>query len=260
MKKPAITFLLLTGSFLLSCNPRKSTETSGHNPVNTTSPADGKNNTAAVLDSIRSCKPLKLSLSEDHSDVDELIPLGYNDHGSFAYLVNENSGGSSGLHFGIIPAYEDFKLESRLGMDEETDSILLRNRELITAALHSQGIKLQQQVQQVPADSLQKNYGIRFEVKKTYGPRNPDDPSGKKTLATVEISWRQGDSEYPSFLVNKRFSPAWGVYDLYISDCLLIPGQEGSFGFVVLVTEESGFEGYTRKSIEVEQIGVVKGK
>lgn len=258
--KRSVFLLLMTVVILFSCKQGKSPDTAaGKEPVSRTAPAGLEKSMQLVLDSIRSFKPMKLSINEEHSDVDELIPLGYNEHGSFAYLVNENSGGSSGMHFGILPAYQDFMLEARLGMDDEPDTILTRNRELIYHALRSQGIRLNNAVRKTTADSLQKEYGIRFDIKKTYGASNPDDPSGKKTLATIEISWKQGDTEYPSYLYGQKYAPAHSIYDVYISDCLLIPGQEGISGFVVLVTEGSGFEGYTRKSIELKQIGVVKG-
>jgi hypothetical protein len=213
-----------------------------------------------LIDSIKACKPIKLSISEDHSDVDELIPIGYNDHGTIAFLINENSGGASGLFMGIIPAYEDFKMETKLDMDEEPDSILEKNKAFIYYALRSQGIVLKNDVQIMSADSLQKIYGIKFDIKKTYGPVNPDDPSGKKTLASIEMNWKQGDTPYPSNIINEKYSISYNVYDSYISDCLVVKGAEGEFGFVVVVTEERGFEGYTRKSIEVIHLGVIKSK
>jgi hypothetical protein len=258
--KPFLYLLLIVSLTLYSCKGKKesASNTGKQEPVaskQTNSTATNKE----MLDSILSFKPVKLSINEEHSDVDGLIPLGYNNHGSFAYLVDENSGASSALHFGILPAYQDFSLESQLGMDEEKDTILLRHQELVCNALQSQGVRLKNEIQKISKDSLQKLYGIRFEIKKTYGAPDPDDPSGKKMLASVEINWRQDDSEYPSMITNERYQAYDSVHDVYISDCFIFPGEEGLFCFVVLVTESRGFEGYIRKSIEVKQIGVVKG-
>lgn len=257
--KPLISFLLIVSVFIHSCKEKKDSGAGNGKQEAVSSKQASSGNIQGMLDSIRSFKPLQLSFSDEHSDVDALIPLGYNRHGSLAYLIDENSGGSSGLHLGILPAYQDFSLESQLGMDEEKDTILLRNKELVYQALQSQGIQLGKPVEKLTVEELKKKYAVTFEVKKTYGAPNPDDPSGKKTLASVEINWRQGDSDYPSMVTNERFNSSYSIYDVYISDCLVIPGEEGVFGFVVLVTESLGFEGYTRKSIKLEQIGVVKG-
>jgi hypothetical protein len=258
--KPTLLLFIVCSS-LFACKENKDpVKATDKEPVVKSVTTGSEKTIQEVLDSIRSIKPMTLTINAEHSDVDELIPLGYNNHGSLAYLINENSGGASGLQFGIIPAYQDFKLESQLGMDDENDTMLLRNKELLYYALRSQGVKLGNSVQKTSADSLQKKYGIKFDVKKAYGAPYADDPSGKKTLASIEINWKQGDSMYPSFLYSEKYSPTHGVYDIYISDYLLIPGEEGLFGFVVIVTEGMGFEGYTRKSIEVKQIGVVKGK
>jgi len=258
--KPTLLLFIVCSS-LFACKENKApAKTSDKEPVVKSVTTSSEKTIQEVLDSIRSVKPMTLTINAEHSDVDELIPLGYNNHGSLAYLINENSGGSSGLQFGILPAYQDFKLEASLGMDDENDSMLIRNKELIYYALRSQGIKLGNTVQKTSADSLQKKYGIKFDLKKTYGAPYVDDPSGKKTLTSIEINWKQGDSMYPSFLYSEKYSPTHGVYDIYISDYLLIPGEEGLFGFAVIVTEGMGFEGYTRKSIEVKDFGVVEGR
>lgn len=257
--KPLLSFLLIVSVFIHSCKEKKDAGADNGKQVAVPSKQAPSGNIQGMLDSIRSFKPLQLSFSDAHSDVDALIPLGFNNHGTFAYLVDENSGGASGLKLGILPAYQDFSLESQLGMDEEKDTILLRNKELVYHALRSQGIRLVNAVQKSSADSLKKLYDIQFEIKKTWGAPNPDDPSGKKTLASVEINWKQGESLYPSFLYSEKHAVSHSIYDTYISDYILVPGEEGIFGFVVIVTESLGFEGYTRKSIEVKDIGVVKG-
>jgi len=258
--KPTLLLFIVCSS-LFACKENKApAKTTDKEPVVKTVTTGSEKGMQEVLDSIRSFQPMKLAINEEHSDVDELIPLGYNNHGSLAYLINENSGGASGLQFGILPAYQDFKLESQLGMDDENDTMLLRNKELIYYALRSQGIKLGTTVQKTSGDSLQKKYGIKIDVKKTYWASFVDDPSRKKTLTSIEINWKQGDSMYPSFLYSEKYSPTHGIYDIYISDYLLISGEEGLFGFVVVVTEGMGFEGYVRKSIEVKDIGVVEGR
>ncbi|MEO7983369.1 MAG: hypothetical protein ABI688_04730, partial [Bacteroidota bacterium] len=113
--KNVATILLITSVFLFSCKQeKKAGESNTDQPaIKTIDSNRSDKNMQAVLDSIKGYKPIKLSINEEHSDVDELIPLGYNNHGSFAYLINENSGGSSGMHFGVLPAYEDFSLASR---------------------------------------------------------------------------------------------------------------------------------------------------
>jgi hypothetical protein len=254
-------FLFTTVLIIAACKEKKA-------GINNVSDEDSPGNVIAgnvadmtsLVDSIRRFKPMKLSITTDHSDVDELIPLGYNNHGTFAYLVSENSGGASGLHLGILPAYEDFNLQSRLDSDEENDTILVQNKALIYQALRSQDIRLQNSVSTISADSLQKMYGIMFEVQKTYGPGDPDYDPNKKLLSSVQVRYRQGETDYPSEISHKAFTMSNAVYDVYISDHLVITGEEGLFGFVVLVTEGRGFEGLTRKAIELVSLGVIKGR
>lgn len=254
-------FLISTLLLIIACKEKAginsiSNEDSSGSNVITGNIAD----ITSLVDTIRSFKPMKLSFTADHSDVDELIPLGYNNHGTFAYLVSENSGGASGLHLGILPAYVDFNLQSRLGMDEENDTILIRNKALIYHALRSQNIRLLNSVSTISADSLQKKYDIRFDVQKTYGSADPDYDPKKKLVSSIQIRYSQGVTDYPSEITHKSFTTSDAVYDVYISDHLVISGEEGLFGFVVLVTEGRGFEGYTRKSIELVSLGVIKGR
>jgi hypothetical protein len=60
--------------------------------------------------------------------------------------------------------------------------------------------------------------------------------------------------------VNKKPHPYESIYDIYISDCIVIPHRDGDMGYLVVVTESRGFEGYIRKSIEVVPIGVLETK
>lgn len=212
-----------------------------------------------VIDSILSFKPMKLNISEERSDVDALIPLGHNNHGSFAFIKDENSGASSAVNFYILPAYQDFKLESQFEVDEPIDSVIPKNKEFIYYALKKAGIQLGNTIDKISQDSLEKKYKVRFDVKKTYGAANTDYGSNQKTLSSVLINCYHGISEFPFQIVNENFPVSHGVYDVSISDYLVIPGEEGVFGFVVLVTESIGFEGYRRKSFEVIQVGAVSG-
>ena len=60
--------------------------------------------------------------------------------------------------------------------------------------------------------------------------------------------------------MNKRYIPADGLYDINISDVIVLPGRYGTFGFLVLVHESLGFEGVIRKWIEVLPLYVIKEK
>ena len=73
----------------------------------------GNSELRKTIDSLAHFKPLSLTIdSAVRSDVDELIPVGYNDNGSFAYFINENSGGASQVAFHISPVYQLFSVHS----------------------------------------------------------------------------------------------------------------------------------------------------
>lgn len=212
-----------------------------------------------IMDSILAFKSMKLNITEERSDVDRLIPVGHNNHGTFAFIKEEDSGGGYAVVFQVLPAYQEFKMEATFGADESLDTILPQNKELLYYALKKAGIKLQNSIDTISKDSLEKKYKVRFEVKKTYGAPNTEYGSNQKTLSSVLINCYHGDSPYPFELANDKFTANQGIYDVGISDYLVLPGDEGVFGFVVLVTESIGFEGYRRKSFDVIQIGAVSG-
>jgi hypothetical protein len=240
--------------FLLSCNQSK-TEDSEKKP----DLIAGKNPSIdSVIDSINNFKALPLTIKDEHSDVDELIPVGYNDQGSLAYFINENTGASNSVRFDIVSPYDDFTSRSIFSRDEGIDSTLLKNKRLFYELLVTGGIKLHNNIQKLSIDSLKRIYGIIFDTRKTFGGPVPDYTS-VKTLATVSIKYHQDDHPEMS-VINKKYSPSDGIYDQYVSDILVVPSGKERYGFMVIVLESLGFEGYTRKTIEVSPMGALENK
>lgn len=257
MHRVLLTALLLL--FIASCKQEtKSTPEPGKKVEQSQEPVSDKK-IQALIDTLLTFQPMKLNIIKERSDVDGLIPIGHNDHGSFAFIKEQDSGGAYDVIFQVLPAYEEFKLESMIGSDEGLDSILPRNKELIYYALKKANIKLDNSISKISEDSLKQKYKVRFEVKKTYGAPNTEYGSNQKTLSSVLINCFHGNTEYPWEIINDHYTSSHGVYDVWISDYLVLPTEEGVAGFIVLVTESIGFEGYRRKSFDVMQIGMVSG-
>ncbi len=213
----------------------------------------------ALIDSLRDLKPATLSIPEERSDLDNIIPIGYNDHGSFAYFLEEDMGGAVGYKFHIQPTYDVFSVELSLDMEMQGDSVLDINKYLIGHALRTADIKLNNTIQRISVAELEKKYKIRITTNKIFGPPNTDYDEKRKTLTSVNISHDRGDG-YPTNMINENYPSTWVVWDCYVSDIILVPTKElGMFGFAVIVTESLGFEGYTRKSIELVRLGDVDG-
>lgn len=259
MKKILISLAAIC--FLLACNNKP---TSNKQPVkkDPSDPAATVSGSGfnALIDSMRDFKPAVLSIPEERSDLDNIIPVGYNDHGSFAYFHEKDMGGAVDYEFHIQPTYDKFEVMLSLDMEEQGDSVLDYNKELIGQALRSAQVKLNNSIQRITVAELEKKYKIRFSSNKTWGPPNADYGSDKKTLSSVNISYKRGDDGYSTYIINENYPSSWGVWDCYVSDIILVPTKElGIFGFVVLVTESIGFEGYTRKEIKLVSLGDVDG-
>lgn len=240
---------------LLSCKLSKKQEQKS--PGQTSSKnAGGMDET---IDSLARFKPMRFTIDSVRSDMDELIPVGYNDNGSFAYFINENHGGGSLVAFHINSVYQVFSVKSRFDMDLDLDSVLYSHSGFIYHSLIAGNIRLTNQFNKLSMDSLGIAYGFKFDNKKTFGPADSDDASGRKLLTSVLISYRRYD-ENTVEVVNKKLHSFESVYDMYISDCIVIPNRDGDMGYLVVVTEARGFEGYVRKSIEVVPIGVLETK
>lgn len=212
-----------------------------------------------TIDSISRFKPLQLAIDSVRSDMDQLIPLGYNETGSFAYFIDENHGGGSLVSFHITPVYQVFSVNSRFEMDMDLDTVLSSQSGFIYHSLSAGNIRLTNQFRKLSLDSLGISYGHKFDYRKTYGPADPDDASGKKLLTSALITYRRYE-ENTVEVVNKQLPAYTSIYDIYISDCLVVPNRDGDLGFLVVVTESRGFEGYVRKAVEVVPIGVLETK
>lgn len=233
---------------------KKNTDQTGNNNAGKDSEAMSK-----AIDSITHYKSLRLTIDSVLSDVDELIPVGYNDNGSFAYFINENNGGASQVDFHISPVYEVFSVHSSFDMDLDLDSVISSHSAFIYHSLLAGRIRLTNQFGKLSLDSLGKAYGHKFDNKKNFGPADPDDGSGRRLLSSVLITYRRYD-ENTVEVINRKLPATSSIYDIYISDCISIPNRDGDLGFLVVVTESRGFEGHTRKSIEVVPIGVLETK
>jgi hypothetical protein len=171
-----------------------------------------------------------------------------------AYFVNQNRGGSSGVGFVIGPRFGEFTTETQFDMDFELDSILPNHKQLVYYMLKAGKIKLDNHFRKITVDSLKSKYKFIFEEKKTMGPPDPEWNGEKKTLASYTLSYRRGDYD-PSILVSEHYISKDNYYDMYISDGLIIPGQYGDYGYLVVVTESLGFEGVIRKTFEIVALG-----
>ena len=250
------TLVMLT---LLSCQDKTSGAKNGSGERSdsiSVSNSDDSKKMRDLIDSIRQFKPIKLSFNADQSDVDELIPVGVSPEASFAFILNRNGGGASTVHFEIASSNDPFSMQADFDMENELDTILIQNKELFFYALKSSGVRLQNSVRVISMDSL-KQYVLKFDITRYWGYPNKDDPSGKKILNSISIKYHKGD-QVPISLIEKSFSPDEGVYDVYISDCIAIQGKEGVYGFAVKVTESAGFEGYTRKAVEIVPVGLIE--
>src|SRR5688500_13975520 len=210
-----------------------------------------------VMDTLLGFKPYPLTIKTDRSDVDEFIPIGNNEEGSLAYFVNENTGGSSAVRFEVGPSFGYFSLRSSFDMDLGLDSVLAYNKEFVHQSLRTAKIKLGTNIKKISFDSLKAWYKYVFNIKKTMGPADPEWDGSKKTIANIAINYHPVDNNYPVWIMNKSFVPTDGVYDIYVSDCFTVKGRDGEYGYLVIVTEGLGFEGYTRKRIELESLGLI---
>jgi hypothetical protein len=252
--------LMLAAMLLLAaCNNKSAT-----NDISAKKDSSGQvipltsSNFDALIDSIKLFKPVELSIKEERADMDHLIPVGYNDRGSFAYFIDQDMGGASGLEFHINAAYDLFKLTAEFDVEMQADSVYYYNRDLIGQALRTAGIRINNSIQRINLAEVEKKYGLRFNRNNMYGPANPDYAPDRKTLSSANLSYvRDG---YTVELINQRYTPRDGVWDVYVSDIILAPSKElGMFGYAVIVTESIGFEGYTRKTIKVVSLGDVDG-
>lgn len=237
---------------ILSCNQKTADN-------KTTSPAvkPSSSEIDKVMDSLLSFKPFPLTIQTEKSDVDEFIPIGYNEEGSIAYFISENTGGSSAVRFDIVPSFGFFTMQSSFDQDMWLDSILPNNKEFIYHSLKTAKIKLDNKLKKISFDSLKARYKYVFEIKKTMGPPDPEWDNGKKTLASISMSYHAADNNYPVWIMNKSYVSTDNVYDIYISDCFTVRGRDGEYGYMVIVTERLGFEGYTRKTIQLESLGLM---
>lgn len=241
---------------LLSC--KQSSKIEDKDPKETNSNSASTDH-SKIIDSLVRFKPMPLAIDLANSDVDELIPVGYNDNGSFAYFINENNGGASQVDFHINSVYEVFSVHSSFDMDLDLDSVLSSHSAFIYHSLLDGRVRLTNQLRKLSTDSMGIQYGFKFDNKKSFGPADPDDGSGRKLLSSVLITYRRYE-ENTVEVVNKKLPATVSIYDMYVSDCIAVPGRDGDLGFLVVVTESRGFEGHTRKSIEVVPIGVLETK
>jgi hypothetical protein len=246
-----ISTFIATVIFLCSCQSKVSDKTVVVDPDN--SPGQ----IAMTMDSILKARPMVLSIKAGDADVDEFIPIGYNEEGSIAYFIIEFRGGSHQVLFNIGPGFGSLTVNNNFEMDFQIDTILQLYRNLIYYNMQSAHIKVADKFQKLSLDSFQLKYKYKFEINKTMSKPGSQAGMDEKTLATVAMKFDEGNG-YMNTLIDKRYEPSDEVYDMYISDCFVIPGKEHEYGFVVVVTEMAGFEGTPRKTIELFGLGSLK--
>jgi hypothetical protein len=248
MKIPAF---IATVIFLCSCQSKVSDKSFVVTPDN------NADHVAMTIDSISKIKPILLSFKTEEADVDEFVPIGYNEEGSIAYFLVENMGGGSDVQFNIGPGFGQLTVNDKFEMDFQIDSILKVHRNMIYYSMQSAHIKVADKFQMLPIDSFQLKYKYKFEVNKTMSKPGGQEGIDQKTLASVSIKFDEGNG-YMNTLIDKSFQPSDMIYDMNISDCFVIPGKDNEYGFVVVVTENAGYEGTPRKTIEIFGLGSLK--
>jgi hypothetical protein len=246
-----ISALVTTVILLYSCQSKVSDKSVVVNPESY------PGQVAATIDSILKAKPLALSFKPEDADVDEFIPIGYNEEGSIAYFIVEYMGGSNDVLFKIGPGFGFLTVDASFGMDFQIDSILKVHRDMIYYSLQSAHIKVTDKFQKLPPDSFQLKYKYKFEVSKTMSKAGSRIGIDENTLASVAIKFDEGNG-WMNTVVDKKYQSSDMIYDMYISDCLVIPGKESEYGFLVVVTESAGNEGTPRKTIEIFGLGSLK--
>jgi hypothetical protein len=243
--------LIATVIFLCSCQSKVSDKSVAVDPGNTASPV------AATIDSISKAGPMVLSFKAGDADVDEFIPVGYNEEGSMAYFLIENRGGGINVHFYIGPGFGLLTVQNIFEMDFQIDTILKVHRNMIYYTMQSAYIKVADKFQKLPLDSFQLKYKYKFEVSKTMSKPGSQEGIDEQTLASVVMQFDEGNG-YMNTLIDKRYQPSDMIYDMNITDCFVIPGKENEYGFVVVITERAGYEGTPRKTIEIFGLGSLK--
>lgn len=251
-----ISFLFLTVVWTSSCGQGENSN------LDASEYANNSKTIQKTIDSILKIKPLKLTLNnnDNRGDVDELILIGHNSEGSISFLKWENTGSYSPLHLYVLPSYSTssmhIELADLLELDEgmPLDSILYRRKELVYYALSNFNIKLQNSIRKISMADLEKLYKGSFQIRKGYkNPCNGMSNERRESLSFIEIIAPSG-----KLVINKKYSDEC-IWEVYISDCLLLPGNESEmYVFVTLVTESPGFEGYARKEIELIPLGLLK--
>jgi hypothetical protein len=246
-----ISALIATVLFLCSCQSKVSDKSVVLDPDNI------PGQVAKTMDSILKARPMVLSIKAGDADVDEFIPIGYNEEGSIAYFIVEVRGGSSAVHFEIGPGFGFLTANANFEMDFQMDTILKLYRNMIYYTMQSAHIKVADKFQRLPLDSFQLKYKYKFEVSKTMSKPGSQKGIDEKTLASVAMKFDEGNG-WMNTLIDKNYQPSDMIYDMYISDCFVIPGKENEYGFVVVVTESAGNEGTPRKTIEIFGLGSLK--
>jgi hypothetical protein len=236
---------------LCSCQSKVSDKSVVADPVNT------PDHVAMTIDSISKTRHMQLSFNTGDADVDEFVPIGYNEEGSIAYFIIENMGGGSDVLFKIGPGFGLLTVDAQFEMDFQVDTILKVYHNMIYYSMQSAHIKVADQFQKLPLDSFKLKYKYKFEITKTMSKPGTQEGIDEKTLASVAIKFDEGNG-WMNTLIDKRFQPSDMIYDMYISDCFVIPGKENEYGFVVVLTESAGFEGTPRKTIEIFGLGSLK--
>ena len=246
-----ISALIATVIFLCSCQSKVSDK-----PV-AVDPGNSPDQIAMTMDSILKVKPMALSIKPGDADVDEFFPIGYNEEGSIAYFIQEYKGGDNDVLFNIGPGFGFLTVNASFEMNFQIDTILQQYRNLIYHSMQSAHIKVADKFQKLSLDSFQVKYKYKFEINKKMSKPGTQEGVDEKTLASVVMRFDEGNGYFNTF-VDEKYQPSDGIYDMSISDVLVIPGKESEYGFLVVVTERAGNEGTPRKTIEISGLGSLK--